>query len=354
MRIQTYIHSFTPHDNYISKPKMLATKIQITIPTDVPHATPEAEQVPPMNWSSPPIRHEYQTWNNCGPATLEFGLSGLGFPDNQKEIAEKVKGNPEDKNVNPEELVAYANQKDSIKALVRLNGTLNKVKLLSANGAMVILETWFELHSDDGMGHFRLLRGYNNANQKLYFADSYKGPNIELSQEEIVKNWEVFNNLYIVLYKKSDAKKIETILASDIDIQKNLDNTMRTNLEHLSTNKSDMYAWFNLGVVYTHQKKYEDASKAFDMARSLGLPWRMLWYQFEPLEAYIETNRAQDTLDLVSVNLKQAGNHEESYYFQGLAYQALGKQSEADKSFAKAKDLNPNVRKPNIFYSEEE
>ena len=53
------------------------------------------------------FEHEWQTWNNCGPATISMNLSYYGHVGTQVEAAQFLKPNQEDKNVSPDELVAY-------------------------------------------------------------------------------------------------------------------------------------------------------------------------------------------------------------------------------------------------------
>ena len=57
------------------------------------------------------FNHEWQTWNNCGPATVSMNLSYFGQPDTQVNAAQFLKPNKDDKNVNPNELLAYARSK---------------------------------------------------------------------------------------------------------------------------------------------------------------------------------------------------------------------------------------------------
>ncbi len=79
------------------------------------------------------LRHEYQTWNNCGPATLAMALSFYNLPQTQKDIAPYVKPDPEDKNVSPSELVEYVRKQTSYKIIHTFNANLLKIKLLIAN-----------------------------------------------------------------------------------------------------------------------------------------------------------------------------------------------------------------------------
>jgi hypothetical protein len=55
----------------------------------------------PQNVFLKGIQHEYQTWNNCGPATLAMALSYWGWDGDQRPIAAFTKPNPRDNNVMP-------------------------------------------------------------------------------------------------------------------------------------------------------------------------------------------------------------------------------------------------------------
>ena len=50
---------------------------------------------------------------------------------------------------------------------------------------------------------------------------------------------------------------------------------------------NNAFYWFNLGATYNALGEYDKAATAFDQALALGLPWRMLWYQFGPYEMCI-------------------------------------------------------------------
>ena len=89
---------------------------------------------------------------------------------------------------------------------------------------------------------------------------------------------------------------------------------------------------------------YEGAAAAFDEARRLGLPPRMLWYQFAPYEAYLAVGRHADVLALAEATLGNQGgqNVEETYYYQGLALRAAGDEAGAQRALARAVALNPD------------
>ena len=87
------------------------------------------------------------------------------------------------------------------------------------------------------------------------------------------------------------------------------------------------------------------AAIAYDQARQLGLPWRMLWYQFGPYEAYNAVGRYQDVLDLVHIQLNEPGTSqyiEETFYYGGLAREGLGETDRALNNYSEALNINPN------------
>jgi tetratricopeptide (TPR) repeat protein len=73
----------------------------------------------------------------------------------------------------------------------------------------------------------------------------------------------------------------------------------------------------------------------------LALPFRMLWYQFGPFEAYLARGRYQDVIDLATANLDMVGNQEESHVYLGRARQALGDIEAARRSYREAQKYHP-------------
>ena len=118
----------------------------------------------------------------------------------------------------------------------------------------------------------------------------------------------------------------------------------------IARNSEDPFAWFNLGsaLVRLAQETGEhrfngDAVAAFDHARQLGLPWRMLWYQFTPYEAYLAAGRNEDVLVLAEATLSSTGGQfvEETHYYYGMALAAIGDSDRATSSLQQALLVNP-------------
>ncbi len=315
------------------------------LPTATPRPTPSVVAASaPAEYKLKNFKHDYQRFNNCGPTTLGMLLSHFGLPDTQYEIAPALKPNPNDKNISPDELVGYAHTKPGLEALFRVNGNLDLLKQLIANGFPVVVETWFTPKPNDGMGHYRLLFAYSDPQQKFFALDSYNGPNVSLAYPELDADWKVFNRTYLIAYTRDQSEHLSAILGDALD-DRLMWSQSRAHVESaLAANPNDAFEWFNLGSTLTAQNQFAEAVKAFDTARKLGLPWRMLWYQFSIFDAYLAAGRIQDVLDLTAANLRQASDLEESHYYRGRALQALGKTDDAIKSYREALRLNKNYQ----------
>ena len=54
-----------------------------------------------------------------------------------------------------------------------MNGDADTLRQLLSAGVPVLIETWHEPKPNDGMGHYRLLIGYDDAAQEWIAYDSY-------------------------------------------------------------------------------------------------------------------------------------------------------------------------------------
>ena len=286
------------------------------------------------------VRHEYQGWNNCGPATLAMNLSYFGRAETQNETAPFLKPDKDDKNVSPGEMAAYAHS-IGYGAQVVQGGDVEFLKTLVANGLPVIVESWYIPDPNDEMGHYYLLTGYNG--ETLTFQDSYHGPNVQEAAAAFDEHWKVFNRTAVVIWPPEKADLAASILGERADEQKMFQQALAVAQAEVSANPQDKFAWFNLGTSLTALGDPAGAVQAFDTARSLGLPWRMLWYQFGPFQAYYDNGQYQEVIGLTTATLEGAGgNLEESYYWRGRAQAALGQTDAARSDFQEAVRHNPS------------
>ena len=287
------------------------------------------------------VKHQWQTWNNCGPATVTMATSFFGRRETQVEAARFLKPNEEDKNVSPHELVAFA-RSVGLEAQSRVGGDLTRIKQLLAARIPVIVEVWIAPAPNDWMGHYRLLVGYDDRAGQFIAYDSVTppGPNLSQPYARFDEDWRVFNRTYIPVYTKELAPVVEKILGPDLNDKVMYERALAAAQREVLMTPEDGFAWFNVGSSLAGLGRHTEAAAAFDKARGLRLPWRMLWYQFAPFESYLAVNRPDDVLSLTAANLQRTTDLEESHFYRGRALQLQGKAAEAKGAFQAALKAN--------------
>jgi tetratricopeptide (TPR) repeat protein len=110
--------------------------------------------------------------------------------------------------------------------------------------------------------------------------------------------------------------------------------------DELARDAADPFHWFNLGTDLVALGRYPEAADAYDRARQLGLPWRMLWYQFGPFPAYYGVGRYHEVVALADATLRITTHVEELHYWRGMALAALGDTRAARTSLERALQLS--------------
>ena len=293
------------------------------------------------------IRHEQQRWNNCGPATITMALSYYGWQQDQSAAAAALKPNREDKNVSPHELANFVEDATAVKAIVRMGGNLDLLKLLVSQEFPVIIETGAMFEAYDWIGHYRTVVAYDDSFQLFYFFDSFLGvgdraQGVTETYEKVDQDWQAFNRTFIVVYPPQQEGLLRRLLDSHWSEQDAAEIALQAAQEEARREPQNPFAWFNMGTSLVEMERYQEAATAFDQAQRFRLPWRMMWYQFGPFEAYFQTGRYDDVMSLVQINLNNAEEIEETYYWQGRVLEAQGKPEQATASFRRALRFNPN------------
>jgi len=330
------------------------TPILIPTATPLPSATPLPIYQPAQAAVElKGFNHQWQTWNNCGPATLSMNLSYYGSPLTQANIGAVLRRDPDDKNVSPEELVDFA-RTQGFYAQLRVNGNSDLMRLFLSNGIPVIIETWLEPEPNDGMGHYRMLTGYNDAEQRWTGYDSYVSEGligggkpyrgIVMPYGETEQLWNVFDHTYVLIYTEEKAPLVQAILGATFSEQAMWQTALQQTQAMVNQEPDDPFAWFNLGTNFVAMKDYANAAAAYDRAEQIGLPWRMLWYQFGIFQAYYETGQYQKVIKLVNDTLVHTQTVEELYYWKGRALVALGDPNNARVALQRSLKLNPDFQ----------
>ena len=303
------------------------------------------------------VVHEYQQMNNCGPATLSMALSYWGWQGNQTNTRAVLRPNfatVDDKNVNMDEMVAYVQSFTGLQAAARAGGDLATLKALIAAGFPVMIEKGFQPAGEDWMGHYELLSGYDDAYQVFYAQDAYIMADLPVPYADLSERWwRDFNHQFLVVYPPEREAELQAALGAYADpLYGYTYGAEQARQETAALSGRDAYfAWFNLGSNRVALGDYEGAAAAYDNAFVLyshlpeaERPWRMLWYQSGPYQAYYQTGRYDDVLALGNQTLATVGRPilEESFYWLGMARAATGDLEKAIEDFRAAVAINPD------------
>lgn len=298
-----------------------------------------------------------QSFNNCGPANLTQVLNWYGSDITQEDVASYLKPNPEDRNVSPWQISDYVNeQMPGYKAITRSGGDLEMIKRFLAAGFPVVIEKGYELPDSGWWGHYLTVYGYDDDLEELYSQDSYLGPFDGSGRTDYYRDflpfWQQFNNTFYVVYRPEDEETVAGLMGADMfDDFKMWQKVAGIAEQETQERPNDVFSWFNLGTALTRMggltgeaDYYLGGTQAFDKAREIGLPPRMLWYQFEPYLAYLRTDRYQDIIDLADATLETQGgrNVEETFWYKGHALAYLGDVDGAISAYRTSLSVNKN------------
>jgi hypothetical protein len=299
------------------------------------------------------IRFEWQTFNNCGPTNLAMALSYWGWQGDQRTTRAALRPNQDDANVMPEELVDYAKSTGLIRAALRYGGDLDLLKRLLAAGFPVILESGHQPGTDWWMGHYVVVSGYDDSKFQLITQDSLVMANLPVPYADIqAHNWRDFNYLYIVLYPPKREAEVFSLLGSDADPVQNRRHALQKAVDEAPTlsGRDLFFDFYNQGDNLLALGDTNGAAAAYDTAFTIykniddkNRPWRVLWYRAGAYEAYYAAGRYDDVIALANAVLSNLSkrNLEESHYWRGMAYEAIGDKEKAMEDYQIAVMLRP-------------
>jgi tetratricopeptide (TPR) repeat protein len=325
----------------------LTPTITPTVPGPTPTMTPSPTPIP-ASVSLPSPAWEKQDWNNCGPATLAMYLRFYGWQGDQFTISELIKPRREDRNVNVEEMIWYVrNRAGWLNAEFRVGGDIDLIKQFLAAGIPVVTEEGMQLDepvpgtNDYWAAHYLLITGYDDFTRTLTVHDSFEGPDQIVSYEDMDKTWKEFNRVYILVYPPDREEIVKAILGPHWEMAYNRQHALDISEAEVEADPEDAFAWFNMGSNLVYFERYNEAARAYDTARTIGLPQRMMRYQFGPFFAYFHTHRIDDLLALAEHALKVTRNSEEALLWRGWGRFRQGDRAGAMEDFQAALEANP-------------
>ena len=317
---------------------------------------------------------QHGRWNYCGPANLTMALKFWGWSGDRDDVAAVVKpgiNDPNldfiqrgklDKNVMPYELANFVTDYTDYHIVVRYGGDTDLVKRMIASGFPVLVEKGYYEADYTGkigwMGHYLFTTGYDEAKGEFIVQDAYlkPGKDMRVDYQTYLDGWRGFDYLFMIIYPPERETEVFELLGPYADSQWANQRALQIAEEEIQTQSGidEFFAWFNKGTSHVNLLQYDEAALAYDKAFSLYArlggddtqrPYRIMWYQTGPYWAYFYTGRYQDTINLANTTLYDTiaePTLEESLYWRGQAYLALGQTADAIADFREAVRLNPN------------
>jgi len=330
--------------------------------TKTPSATtateiPEKTQAPlPQVFQISDIAYEKQGMNNCGPTTLGIYLRYWGIDTDQVTIADVVHQIADDRNVGLYEMRDYVLEQTQLKAIIRHGGDFDLLRRLVSQGFPVMLERGFYTAStSEWMGHYGLVTGFDQKAGTLHVPDTYLGET-DFKDADLERLWMHFAYAYLLIYPEEQEATIQAILGAQWDEAENARHTLELMREKAKVDFADIhaedkfFARFGVGMAAMLTQDPAQAAEAFDEAfgaysqlPSYKRPFRVMWYQFGPYEAYYATGRFEDCLSLAQNTIANsaASGLEESWYWRGRCVEGLGDANSAAFFYKKALEWHP-------------
>lgn len=358
-----------PTPTLLAAPTATATPSPVaTLPADLPPSpTPTITLSPtalPAQVTLTGIKHEYQKWNNCGPATLAMALSfwgwqGDGVGDLQTDIAPLVKPNERDKNVMPYELADFVNTHTDLRAVVRMGGDMELLKRLLAAGFPVMVEKGFDVPEERWMGHYTVINAYDDARARFTTQDSYINANHPVAYDQALRDWRAFNYTFLLIYPPEREAEVISLLGVLWDETAAFQLAAQRASEEIfsQSGRDEAFAWYNRGTSLVMLQDYAGAAQAYDEYFRLYAsleedqrPYRIIWYQTGPYWAYFYSGRYYDVINLASATLDTINEPaiEETYYWRAMARAALGDTTGAIEDYRLSLEWHPGFE-PAIY-----
>ena len=276
-----------------------------------------------------------------------MALSYYGMNETQEEIGDALRpyqvasGDNDDKSVTLKELAEKSKEYDLI-PYHRPMGNIEMIKYFITYDIPIIARTWTK--SNEDIGHYRVVKGYDDSLEILIQDDSLQGKNLEYSYEDFNILWKKFNYEFLVLVPKDKIEIAEKILGENADEMIAWKSAVNFSENKLKQDPDDIYSGFNLSVALKNIGQYKKSVEEFEKVESL-LPFRTLWYQIDPIEAYFEIGNYERVFEITDKILNNQNRaFSELYMLRGKSYQKLGNLESARSEYEKAVLYNQSLK----------
>jgi len=281
-----------------------------------------------------------------------MALSYYGINKSQQELGQDLRpyqnpfGNNDDKSVTLDELAEKATEYNLV-PFHRPNGTIELIKQFIAYDIPVTTRT--RLTENDDIGHYRVVKGYDDTTAEFIQDDSMQGHNLRYSYSRFRSLWLMFNYEYLVLVPQDKEQIARIILGEDADLNTSWKKAVDKSQKELESNPDNIYARFNLSVALYHNGDFKNAVSEYETVEN-KLPFRTLWYQIEPIQAYFVLGDYQKVFDLSNKIFNyQNKAFSELYIMRGEIFKKQGNIKDAKREFEKAVFYNKNLKSAQLL-----
>jgi tetratricopeptide (TPR) repeat protein len=281
-------------------------------------------------------------------------MSYYGIKSTQTQCSNSLRPNKGDKHVRPEELVSFINKQPGLKTTIRENGNLETIQLLLSNGIPVITQQW--LHTNDGIGHYRVARGYDTARNIIIFNDSMADhPSLEVDVNFQDTLWKGYDRRYFPIFTPKTEALVMAILGAEANSADNYNRALSAAEQYVKKSPSDADGWRNLGYLRYAGNDCKGALAVWDKLSTMLVPNgdgpynKFLWYQLWPVECNNRLGNYQTVLKLVQPPINSAQVFAEARYEKAVALNGLGRKNEAKAELKLALLDDPNYQPSQVL-----
>src|SRR3989442_924688 len=234
----------------------------VPAPAPEPKAAPVSAVIEGMN-------HVWQSFNNCGPASVVMALSSFGVDVSQETARLPLRGPNILSGMGPQKVDGWVNENFGLRSVWRNNGTNDLLRRLVANGFAPMVTQWMQDPRVSRIAHWRVVRGYDDTAGTFYVNDPMLGRMVPLSYQWFQNNWQPFSFRYMVIYDPKDEALLKAIVGEDWNDAKMRKNFYeRTKVEAYAQDTSA--AWLAYGEASYGYGSFSEAIAAFERGMSLG------------------------------------------------------------------------------------
>jgi hypothetical protein len=332
-------------------PATANTLAATSIPTAIPSPTsmPATATAAPTTAPAPlppavflqPMSHWFQGWNQCAEESSAMALSYFGInldPNAVTAILRPNNGIKGSKNVEAPRIVDFLHTQ-GVKADWYQGGTDERVKRLVAAGVPVIVGQWQNRGDHAGVGHWRVVRGYDDAKGIFVINDSMEGAAVPISYSEFDDLWPVYSYVYIPVWNDKLDASVHKIMGDEMDRKTNIASATAYIQGRIEQQPTNAELYFALGGVQYQAGNYQKAVDLYHKATSMGLvqkyPWT-LWYESWPVPALAAVGLQDEALQVAQQNIQSAGVYSIMHVERAKIFETRGDAATAKREYQMA------------------